>query len=560
LQQRLTPKAATMGYRIQLLSFLIIVVFGLSSLSVVFLIYSPGSRSYYDLSISPKEEASTIPRQMPIIMKRTSNQTSSSLKEGEINGAENTANNESKVVVANESKVMKYWRFDEAAPPIQKATTHYLSSIPSEHRLPRLAMENLTEYASQKVNVWPNKLHLFEYNPCITQLPKKYQDLFSQAAGTPVYLVSYRINHINNCFRSETYLKLYGGSWKIHNSIPQTDHLGLALLREDMTVLADTVVTMKNDELKSFRNYQDYRIFTLHGELFLTTGITIVPLYLSEGGSENRPPGQSRNKGLVRLEFVFSKSSSFGVWIRRYASCPVYGWKDKKQKGTYYGSKNLLYFVDGNNASMVEYFPNKNPLDIRKVDIHERCGTTRIKDYDHSKVEAFPDPSFRTIDEFMYPLSKRKARIFMGDRGSACCVNIEDPDGRNLFLGVAHPKTTYPGKRLPAGVTPNIYLSRFFAFEQYPPYHIVARSGMFCFGYTQEREESGNHPLWNSSSHPLIFATESFECPRIHFVMGIVDKVGDDSKVIISYGVSDCLSRFAEVDKADIVKMLWIPS
>jgi hypothetical protein len=188
------------------------------------------------------------------------------------------------------------------------------------------------------------------------------------------------------------------------------------------------------------------------------------------------------------------------------------------------------------------------------------CGFARIENYDDSKIEHIPDPSFRTIDEFLYPLSERKAVIFVPDRGSACCVGIEDPDGRNLFLGVGHPKTVFPGKRLPAGVAPNIYLSRFFAFERYPPYRIVARSGMFCFGYTQESEESGNHPLWNSSSAPLMFSGESFDCPRIHFVMGIVDKFGDDSKVIISYGVSDCLSRFAEVDKADIVKMLWIPS
>jgi hypothetical protein len=56
-----------------------------------------------------------------------------------------------------------------------------------------------------------------------------------------------------------------------------------------------------------------------------------------------------------------------------------------------------------------------------------------------------------------------------------------------------------------------------------------------------------------------------FDCPKIHFVLSIVDKVTDDANddddddeaVIVSYGVSDCVSRFVELSKREIATMLW---
>jgi hypothetical protein len=72
-------------------------------------------------------------------------------------------------------------------------------------------------------------------------------------------------------------------------------------------------------------------------------------------------------------------------------------------------------------------------------------------------------------------------------------------------------------------------------------------------------EDTGK-PLWNVADETeLWFGPGWINCPRIHFISGIAEKVGDDSKVILAYGVSDCLSRFVEVDKSDIAKMLWYP-
>jgi len=128
-------------------------------------------------------------------------------------------------------------------------------------------------------------------------------------------------------------------------------------------------------------------------------------------------------------------------------------------------------------------------------------------------------------------------------------------------MGISHVKSPLHVDP-PNGVVKNTYLSRIFAFNENSPYDIVVRSGKFCLGFSEE-PESG-HPLWNlprwSNESKMIFSREVINCPRIHFVTGMTEKDDDESKIIIAYGVMDCLSRFVEVDKSEIVEMLWNPS
>jgi hypothetical protein len=56
---------------------------------------------------------------------------------------------------------------------------------------------------------------------------------------------------------------------------------------------------------------------------------------------------------------------------------------------------------------------------------------------------------------------------------------------------------------------------------------------------------------------PFQLMGRTFDCPRIHFVTGMVEKADDTSKVIISYGVNDCVPRMIVVDKAEIIVMLF---
>ncbi|KAL3911420.1 MAG: hypothetical protein SGILL_007288 [Bacillariaceae sp.] len=207
------------------------------------------------------------------------------------------------------------------------------------------------------------------------------------------------------------------------------------------------------------------------------------------------------------------------------------------------------------------------------------CTKQPITPYDDSDKEPYLDPSFKTIDEELFP--EQLGRIFLGDRGSACCTEMVDPVlNKTVNVAVVHPKTRFPGKNLPEGVFPNTYLSRWIAFSPEHPYRIVARSGMFCLGYpsdidglvkniTNDNVASGSYqyPLATTEMNPLSFGGVPHNCPRIHFVMGLIDKIVDDENdhgntthsdsVLISYGVSDCLSRIVEVSKADIHAMLW---
>jgi hypothetical protein len=50
------------------------------------------------------------------------------------------------------------------------------------------------------------------------------------------------------------------------------------------------------------------------------------------------------------------------------------------------------------------------------------------------------------------------------------------------------------------------------------------------------------------------------ECPQITSISGITETAHDSSKVILSYGINDCVSRFVEIDKSEIVRLLFHPT
>jgi hypothetical protein len=39
----------------------------------------------------------------------------------------------------------------------------------------------------------------------------------------------------------------------------------------------------------------------------------------------------------------------------------------------------------------------------------------------------------------------------------------------------------------------------------------------------------------------------------------MTEKVGDDTKVIVGYGINDCVPRFVEIDKSEIGRLLFNP-
>ena len=424
------------------------------------------------------------------------------------------------------------WRMDDVAPRTLYAQTPYLQSIGSENRLPRDALSDLDGYFSKKENVSPNRSYYFEYNPSIVQIP---QDQIPDIDGEiPVYLASFRITNTQQCISGEQELAMIGGSWPRPKSV---ELLGLAILRKDLTVIQDIVVDLHSAGVRP----QDYRLFVLNNTIYVSTFDYILPLWLVA-------PDDMKDK--KELPQKYEVATSMRVYARTYPSCCPFHKNRKLQK-------NLNYFVEKNNV-MVE----RKPMGAKwRMDLEGRCQTKEVKPKDPPIPP--PQPSFKTSDELylvtngLY-LSKKS---YTEERGSACCVSLTGPDGEDLMLGISHSKTKVQGKKsrtpLKSGWEANEFFSSFYVMKREAPYNVVARSGRFCLGFGSEEEQRTN-PFVLSNMKPLVIG-ETYNCPKIHFVSGMVEKANDPSRVIIAYGVNDCTGRFVEVSKASIYDMLFRP-
>jgi hypothetical protein len=455
-----------------------------------------------------------------------------------------------------------YWRFDAAGPtevkqaasassPISSASrTHYLQSIGAEARLPASALQNLTAFFANRQHVYPAKDYLFEFNPSLVQLPaSQIPDLSSNGGGKDdttsdaVYLASFRVSNMHNCVTDpDTILRMMGGNWK-RGRAQIKDYLGLALLRADLTIVADTVVDAK----EFVHKMQDPRLFVLHDQIYVGSYHRMTPLWLVPP-----PPSSVPSNATIQVPNLWE--SNMTVTLRSFGSCT----KDREiqRKG-----KNLNYFVDAENRTMMEMFP-KGPKE--EIELGVRC--TKSLEEDPSGIFVFPNksavplPSFGTVEELDLARQRIWEPAITGDRGSYCCVPLA-VKGQRLLLGIAHSKTRYNHKQgtdaySEGQIQANHFFSSFYAMEDRAPYNVVARSGKFCLGFAQDEDESDN-PYTMMNVVPLQLMGKTFDCPRIHFVSGMIEKADDPSKVIISYGVNDCVPRMIVVDKAEIIQMLF---
>ncbi len=264
------------------------------------------------------------------------------------------------------------------------------------------------------------------------------------------------------------------------------------------------------------------------------------------------------------------------------------------------GGKNLHYFrvtddeeveragildrvgKGGSNAGegYLEIWPG-GPHETMRIDFTDQDKDNR--NYERVLIKSNkpePDTSFLTVDGIdpKHPLIAR-------DSGSACCISvrwrdeidddydIEGAGERRLLLGISHRKT-----RRGLGTTnpPYNYVSRVYAFEPTPPFNLVARSGYFCLGFAlkhqqqhyqqkqnsrnnDEVDQSDNEQVWGAANeYKLTINGIVFDnCPAVHFVTGIAEKLGaEENTAIISYGVNDCYPRMVEVSKQFLVSLL----
>ena len=222
-----------------------------------------------------------------------------------------------------------------------------------------------------------------------------------------------------------------------------------------------------------------------------------------------------------------------------------------------------MHYFSNNNQSVLEIWPG-GPHEVAEVNFTKYPYVDRDNGAGFESVRKIkapkPEPNATFLTKTDVKLYKDRSLLIDRDSGSACCVKInwkahDSDEERELLLGFSHRKTHAYPKRLQYS-----YVSRVYAFEPNSPFDIVARSGFFCLGFAtgNEKNESENEQMHGAADEQKLklVGQEFDQCPRIHFVTGIAEKLGDDETVIISYGVNDCYPRMIEVSKDFLVSLL----
>jgi hypothetical protein len=461
-----------------------------------------------------------------------------------------------------------YWRADEpfSNDHLHQAQTPLLRTIPNQHRFPSsISPSNFSNFIAHRQNLTPSEMKstfYWEYNPSIAILPKDQIPHGTKLSlnQSDYYLMAVRVSDHSNCFTSEQNDQLHQ-EWK-------RDFLGLAVLDANLNILLETVVRREN--------IADHRVFNLKGRLYLGFVDSFKALWI------NPPPNAEK---LQKLEARFSVNlhadhDVFNVYVSNTVYCCISG---------HCQGKNMNYFLDDQERVLVESYPS-NPHIVELVDTSNSCNRSgmqlrKLLDTESDKqfinkyyslsrqenatvyiTEDLPRESFGTTDEIHFADHGIFVLPNTEDRGTACCIRINDPrqPGKELFVGVSHTKIPFwlaylmdgqPG--LDFGVVQ--YTSRLYAFETIPPYRLVALSGQFCLGFAlgeEERKENYNN-VW-IEQRPYRLNRTNHACPKITFISALSESVDNPSQAIIGYGMNDCAVRIAKVDKGHLVRLLFM--
>ena len=446
----------------------------------------------------------------------------------------------------------EYWPLDVAAPHVIASRSLRLT-VPSEYRIPENAFGNLDNFFAKEENQHP---FLFEWNPSIIvlpqdQIPDRLKDVDLQ--DVPVYLASFRVTKQQNCFRTSHSFHQHIGVDSPHFKTDFVDLAGIALLREDFSIVEEGLFDLRN----VIKRDQDMRLFVFPPE----EGSEESRIYISAFHEVSRlwlkPPKDTRNKR-VFYDYFEKNANPLAIILEDRASCC-----------TACRGKNFNYFLDHRTKKIVVETLPMAPHTVEDMDFASDCESSAKKNaFKSTAVEDLyvPQPSFSNTDE-LYFMDKGIFNLpYSPEHGTACCVHIPDPrnEGKELLVGVSHSKTMLAPeektKLREAGVDSEArqYISRFYAFEPQLPYRVVALSGGFCMPFPTEDEFAENYNNKLVKKRPYQLGSK-IGCPYITFLSGITDKANDPSKVLISYGLNDCTNRIAEVSKKEIIQILFDP-
>jgi hypothetical protein len=361
--------------------------------------------------------------------------------------------------------------------------------------------------------------------------------------------------------------------------------MGIAFLRADLSIIRDFTVDLHEAQFR----WQDVRLFNLAGKLYITGMSSIAPVWINVP-ADVALIARKNKKYMTVLYDMFQKKedrteNDLTLSLRAFKSCC---------SSPSCNGKNFNYFIGGgsgasssttshNNASTTKILVDTNPIfphTVDEVDLNQGClQVKKGKDNSVSTSEG-PTPSHYSNMERIFFESGQNRIGQSVDRGTAGFVELAVPDvdddnneksesnnkrstgqtykSKQLLVGISHQKL-YRFGASKVKYSQSTYTSNFYAFEQTPPYRVVARSGAFCLGFPSEEENEQNYYFQLIRSRPLFMKVEE-NCPQITFISGMTEKAGDDSKVIVGYGINDCIPRFVEIDKSEIARLLFNPT
>jgi len=511
-------------------------------------------------------------------------------------------------------------RIDEVFPSILKSRTLQLTSVPTIHRMPT-RVTNVTEFfISSSEHTAPYREYYFDYNPSIVTIPfnqrprkdavylasfrvsnlnycfhpgacagkqmkKTNKQLFVEKGveGVLYYCVfHFFFSFLIYCRLMMPFPRdLLEDRQRMvnHTRVQAKDWLGLALMDAEWQILTDAVF----DLASIVKGAQDFRLFVLKTHdsssssssttttirdddehIYVSTNDVLVRMRLS-------PP--TGDVSWTQLPLVFDElgprrptTTQLRAWVAASSHdmlCAPCG-KPRSCGKNFHFFTTTTTGTTGQNRIWTEVWPSAPHL-IRSVD--KPCRRQNEPNQTYAAEES-PVPSFRNREADILDTTgttnakdtiRRRARApawLTRGRGSACCIPIQHPQtGESLLMGIAHSKTL--GSQ---ALQPNHYLSTLYAFSNKPPFALIAQSGFFCLPFPSNGEPDDSIPMVNITRWRVLRLGEKLvyqDCPRIHFVSGMTLDARDPRKVVITYGINDCVSRFIQVSLSDLVKLLF---
>jgi hypothetical protein len=128
------------------------------------------------------------------------------------------------------------------------------------------------------------------------------------------------------------------------------------------------------------------------------------------------PPSSVPSNATIQVPNLWE--SNMKITLRSFGSCT-------KDREIQIKGKNLNYFVDAENRTMMEMFP-KGPKE--EIELGVRCTESAEEDPPGTFVfpnkSAVPLPSFGTVEELDLARQRIWQPAITGDRGSYCCVPL----------------------------------------------------------------------------------------------------------------------------------------